>query len=201
MIRLTLPVLLVLVCLNLPAQNCGNGILDPRVAAVLHDSIKDLQPKLSRLSIEVRRKVNPGEDKSFPAGDVQITIIPGDSIPVYIFNANHGKNLPAVLYFHSGAFVFPFLPFMKQECWRMSKELNAIVFAVDYRTAPQHKFPAAVNDAYRSFEWLLSHGSAWDADINKLVISGISAGANLSAVVCQKAKKTGLANKIKLQVL
>ena len=61
--------------------------------------------------------------------------------------------------------------------------------------------PAAVNDAYRSFEWVLSNGSQWNADVNKLIVSGMSAGANLAAVVCHKAKKAGLSNKIKLQVL
>lgn len=201
MIRIVTSILLCLLGLNLMAQSCGNGTLDPRIATVLRDSIKDLQPRLSRVSIEEGKQTKLTSDSSFPTGDVSITFITKDSIPIYVFNASHGKNIPAILYFHPGAFIVPFLPFMKQECWRMSKELNAVVFAVDYRIAPKHKFPAAVNDAYRSFEWLLKDGKSWGADVNKLVISGMSAGANLTAVVCQKAKKAGLADRIKLQVL
>jgi acetyl esterase len=185
--------------LNVNAQHCGTGMLDPRIAAVLRDSIKDLQPRLR--TPDPNKPAKPATVTTYPAGDMSIIKITADSIPVYIFNANHGTQLPAVLFFHAGAFVFPFMPFMKNECWRMSRDLNAIVFAIDYRIAPANKFPAAVNDAYHAFEWILDNGATWGADMNKLVISGMSAGANLTAVVCQKAKNAGLANRIKLQVL
>jgi acetyl esterase len=127
--------------------------------------------------------------------------IKSDSLPVYIFNATRSENLPVILYFHPGGFVTPFLTFMKYDCWKMSKDLQAIVFAVDYRIAPANKFPAAVNDAYAAFEWLLIHGQRYGGDIDKLVVSGLSAGANLATVVSHKAKAHGLSSKIKLQVL
>lgn len=202
MLRIVTPLILCLVFTRpLPAQTCKTGILDPRIAAVLRDSIKDLQPGLDRMSIEEAKQRRLATENVFPAGDLNVITITTDSIPVYIFNATHEKDLPAILYFHPGAFVVPLLPFMKQECWRMSRDLSAVVFAVDYRIAPKHKFPAAVMDAYRSFEWVLKEGMTWGADIDKLIVSGMSAGANLSAVLCQKARAAGLADKIKLQVL
>src|SRR5690349_1803563 len=132
MIRLLLLLLISVVWSNVDAQKCGHGTLDPRIVAVLRDSIKDLQPRLR--SADPNKPARPATATAYPAGDVTVVTITSDSIPIYIFNANHGKDLPAVLFFHAGAFVFPFMPFMKNECWRMSRDLNAIVFAVDYRT-------------------------------------------------------------------
>lgn len=192
--------LILLYVINGRAQPCQTGVLDPRIQAVLRDSIKDLEPRLHRFSIEERKQITLASSNPFPRPDMQVVRITNDSVPVYIFNANHERNLPIILYFHPGGFVVPLLPFMKEECWTMSKSLKAVVFAVDYRIAPGHKFPAAVDDAYRALKWVLSDGMHY-GDVSRLVVSGMSAGANLTAVICQKAKLDGIADKISLQVL
>lgn len=196
-------IILVLICLTsieCRPQTCETGLLDPQTKANLA-RIGDLQPKLNRISIEQAKQGQLSDDLLFPHDDVSVVKITADSVPVYVFNASHDKNLPVILYFHPGGFVTPFLPFMKQECWKMSKDYHAIVFAVDYRIAPEHRFPSAVNDAYNAFKWLLDNGSRYGGDIDKLAVAGMSAGGNLAAVVCHKAKNKGLASKIKLQIL
>lgn len=90
---------------------------------------------------------------------------------------------------------------MEFSLWQDAKTYGAIVFAVDYRVAPEHKFPAAVNDSYHSFKWIAEHAAEFGGDTSRLVLMGHSAGANLVAVVAQKAKKEKLAHKIKLQVM
>jgi acetyl esterase len=78
---------------------------------------------------------------------------------------------------------------------------SAIVFAVDYRVAPENKFPAAVHDSYNAFTWIAENGHTLGGDTSRIALMGHSAGANLVAVITQKAKKEGIVNKIKLQVL
>ncbi|HEX5652280.1 MAG TPA: alpha/beta hydrolase, partial [Chitinophagaceae bacterium] len=71
----------------------------------------------------------------------------------------------------------------------------------DYRVAPEHKFPAAVNDSYNAFKWIAQHGAEFGGDTSRIALIGNSAGANLVAVITQKAKNDGIVGKIKLQVL
>jgi acetyl esterase len=184
------------------AQACNSGKLDPRVEAVLKDSIiKDLTSKLDRISVEQVKNDNLKAESSYPQNDVQDIKITSNNIHVLVYNATHGKSLPVIIYYHPGGFVTPLLPWMEHDFWKASLDYNAIVFGVDYRVAHESKYPAAVNDAYGAFKWITEHGQEFGGDTSKIVVFGLSAGANLSTVVCQKAKKDGLVNKIKLQVL
>ncbi len=198
--KILLTSLLSIIDLAAICQTCDTGKLDPQVAESLL-KIGDLKPKLDRTSIEQAKQDKLDHDELYPIEDLTIVRITSDSIPIYIFNATHENDVPTVLYFHPGGFVTPFLSFMKYDAWKMSKDLHAIVFATDYRIAPAHRFPTAVNDAYHSFKWLISNGEKYGGNVNNFVIAGLSAGANLATVVCQKAKRNGLASKIKLQIL
>jgi acetyl esterase len=85
--------------------------------------------------------------------------------------------------------------------WKDAKTFHAIVFAIDYRVAPEHKFPTGFNDSYNSFKWITEHGKEFGGDPDRIIIMGVSAGANLTAAVSLKAKQEGIAQKIKLQVM
>ena len=181
------------------AQTCQTGKLDPRVATALRDLLPDLPSSLTT-SVEQIRNVQM-KAPAFPKADVHYLNIGADSIPIQIYNPAHTAGLPIIISYHPGGFVTPILPFMEYEFWRQAKTYNAIVVAVDYRVAPEHKFPAAVNDAYNTFKWVANYGHRYGGDTSRIMVLGLSAGGNLAAVVCQKAKKEGLANRIKLQVL
>ncbi|HZG25339.1 MAG TPA: alpha/beta hydrolase [Chitinophagaceae bacterium] len=182
------------------AQTCRTGKLDSRVAQTLNTVLSDLQPASATVSVEQIRDVKM-KTLPFPRADVQHVRITADSIPVKIYNPAHAAGLPIIISYHPGGFVTPMLPFMEYEFWRQAKTYRAIVFAVDYRVAPENKYPAAVNDAYNTFKWVADHGQEYGGDTARIIVSGLSAGGNLAAVVCQKAKKEGLTGKIKLQVL
>ena len=137
----------------------------------------------------------------YPRDDVKRITITADSIPVLIFNATHATNLPIIINYHGGGFIAPLIPALEFSLWQDAKTYDAIVFAVDYRVAPEHKFPAAVNDSYNAFKWIVAHGAEFGGDTSRIVLMGGSAGANLAAVVTQKAKQEGIVKKIKLQVL
>lgn len=179
------------------AQPCQTGRLDPRVALALRTVLADLPSSLTT-SVEQIRDVNI-KAPAFPKADV--AYIKADGIPVHVYNPAHARGLPIIISLHPGGFVTPILPFMEYEFWRQAKTYQALVFAVDYRVAPEHKYPAAVNDAYAAFKWIAANGQRYGGDTSRIVVLGSSAGGNLAAVVCQKANLDGLANRIKLQVL
>lgn len=184
------------------AQSCGTRQLNPEIVYFLKlIGYQDLTlEQLRKMPIEQIKFAGPPA-MPYPKTDVQRIKITADSIPVLVFNPTHGKNLPVIINYHGGGFISPLLPSLEQPLWQEAKNLEAIVFAIDYRVAPEHKFPAAVNDSYNAFKWIAEHGSEFGGDINRIVLEGNSAGANLVAVIAQKAKKEGISNKIKLQVM
>lgn len=184
------------------SQNCGTRQLNPEIAYFLKMiGYKDLTlEELRKMPIAQIKFAGPPA-MPYPQGDVKRIKVTADSIPVLVFNPTHGKNLPIIINYHGGGFIAPLLPGLEQPLWQEAKNFTAVVFAVDYRVAPEHQFPAAVNDSYAAFKWIAEHGGEYGGATNKIVIEGSSAGANLVAVIAQKAKKEGLGNTIKLQVM
>jgi len=86
------------------------------------------------------------------------------------------------------------------QCRQLTAEAGITVVAVDYRLAPEHKFPAAVDDAWAATRWVAEHGSELGVDARRLAVAGDSAGGNLAAVVALLARDAG-APAIALQVL
>ena len=184
------------------AQTCGDRQLDPRVASFLK------MIGYEDFTIEQLRKMPIAQIKfagppviPYPQEDVKRVKITADSIPVLIFNPSHTQNLPILINYHGGGFISPLLPGLEHSLWQEAKTYEAVVFAIDYRVAPENKFPAAINDSYNAFKWIADHGGDFGGDTSRIVLTGNSAGANLVAVLAQKAKKDGIGNKIKLQVM
>ena len=184
------------------AQNCGTRLLNPEIAYFLKMiNYQDLTlEQLRQMPIEQIKYAGPPA-MPYPKSDVQRIKITADSIPVLVFNPTKGKNLPIIINYHGGGFIAPLLPCLEQPLWLEAKNFEAVVFAIDYRVAPEHPFPAAVNDSYNAFKWIAEHGQEYGGDTNRIVLEGNSAGANLVAVVAQKAKKERISSKIKLQIM
>ncbi|MBS1733918.1 MAG: alpha/beta hydrolase [Bacteroidetes bacterium] len=184
------------------AQSCGNRQLDSRVQTFLKIiGYKDLSLEELRSTPIAQIRLAGPPMIPYPKVDVIRMKITADSIPVLIFNPAHSKNMPIIINYHGGGFIAPLIPALEHSLWQDAKTYEAVVFAVDYRVAPENKFPAAVNDSYNAFKWIARHGTEFGGDTGRIVLMGHSAGANLAAVVCQKSKKDGIDGKIKLQVL
>ncbi len=183
-------------------QSCGSRLLDPRVAYFLKligyedHSIEQLRAMPIEQIKFPQLPLIP-----YPAADVKRIKITADSIPVLVFNPAHAQNLPVIINYHGGGFIMPLLPGLEHSLWQDAKTYGAIVFAIDYRVAPENKFPAAVNDSYNAFKWIGDHAGEFGGDTSRIALMGNSAGANLVAVIAQKAKKEGISSKIKLQVM
>ena len=183
-------------------QACGTRQLDQRIVSFLQMiGYQDLTlEQLRSMPIEQIKFAGPPVIP-YPKEDVTRIKITADSIPVLVFNPLHKANLPVLVNLHGGGFISPLLPALEHSLWQDAKTYNAVVFAIDYRVAPEHKFPAAVNDSYNGFKWISEHASEFGGDTSRIALMGNSAGANLVAVVSQKAKKEGISGKIKLQIM
>jgi acetyl esterase len=98
---------------------------------------------------------------------------------------------PLLVFFHGGGFVAGDLDTHDGLCRRICRDGNLHVLSVDYRLAPEHPFPAAVEDAVAAFRWACTHAGALGALPDKVAVGGDSAGGNLAAVICQKAATEG----------
>jgi acetyl esterase len=187
---------------NVAAQPCGTRQLDPRALAFLKlINYRDMSLEELR-NIPIEQIKNDGPPVvPYPKEDVKRIKITKDSIPILVFNPLHEKNLPIIINYHGGGFIAPLIPSLEHSLWQDAITYKAIVFAVDYRVAPEHKFPAAVNDSYNAFKWIAENGNKLDGDTSHLILMGNSAGANLVAVITQKAKKENISNRIRLQVM
>jgi acetyl esterase len=133
-------------------------------------------------------KVAPGieaSDRTIPG--------PGGDIPVRVYRrpgTGSSESRPLVIYFHGGGFVLGELRMGDWLCSNVARNVGAVVVSVDYRLAPSHRFPAAVDDCYAAVLWAAENGGSLGAG-GPLGIMGESAGGNLTAVTCLLARDRG----------
>jgi acetyl esterase len=125
-----------------------------------------------------------------PVHAVEDATIPGPAgeIPVRIYRPSAAARLPLVMWLHGGGWVIGGLDSHDQLCRQLCDESAAIVVSVDYRLAPESKFPAAVDDAVAAWTWVNAHASELGADPARVAIGGDSAGGNLAAVTSLVAR-------------
>src|SRR6266404_5398240 len=124
-----------------------------------------------------------------PGVDLSERAIPGpdSDIPARVYRlagpASGAGPRPLVLYFHGGGFVFGDMRMGDWLCSRVAAGVAAVVVSVDYRLAPRHRFPAAVEDCYAALTWAAANAAELGAG-GPVGVMGESAGGNLSAVMC-----------------
>jgi len=96
-----------------------------------------------------------------------------------------------VLYFHGGGFVSVDLRVGDWMCGTVARDLDAVVVSIEYRLAPEHPFPAGLDDCYAGLLWTVEHAVEFGADPRRLGVMGESAGGNLAAVVALMARDAG----------
>jgi acetyl esterase len=126
-------------------------------------------------------------------GRVEDLFIPGPAgdIPIRIYSSEHGGLRPALVYFHGGGFVFGNLDTHDALCRSLAKESGAVVISVDYRLAPEHKFPAAVDDSHAATMWVAANAERLGIDASRISVGGDSAGGNLATVVAMRCRDAG----------
>lgn len=152
------------------------------------DDLPGTRERMSALIEEMLAEApeRPGvesEDISIPgpAGD--------QDLPLRIYRpVGAASSLPCVYWIHGGGMVMGDLDQSDATCERLVAELECVVVSVDYRLAPEHPYPAPVDDCYTGLEWVTEHAADVGADPARIAISGKSAGGGLSAAVALRAR-------------
>jgi acetyl esterase len=145
------------------------------------------------------------DPKNIPIGKTESVeaMGPAGAIPLRIYSpvAAGAGVLPAIVFFHDGGFVLGDLDTGDTLCRMLANESHCRVVSVDYRLAPEHKFPAAVEDCFAAARWVEENATRLGVDANHLAVAGDSAGANLAAVVAQLARANNRIPHIAFQLL
>lgn len=135
------------------------------------------------------------DNRDIPVGKIENRMIGGaqGEIPARIYTpiAAGASPLPTLIYFHGGGFVCGDLDSHDTLCRGLTARSGCRVIAVDYRLAPEHRFPAAIEDGYAALRWVEANAPALGVDSNRIAVGGDSAGGNIAAVTCLLAKAAG----------
>jgi acetyl esterase len=175
--------------------------LDPQVQAVIEmvarsgrPAYHTLSPKDARqLFLETRPAATPTPPQIGSVRNLVAETAAG-TIPLRLYRpagVSDATPLPAYVYFHGGGWVIGDLETHDVLCRQLTAASGASVISVDYRLAPEHKFPAAADDAWAATRWVVAHGGELGLDAGRLAVGGDSAGGNLAAVVALMARDAG----------
>lgn len=118
--------------------------------------------------------------------------VEGGNIHIRIYTPKSTGPFPVVVYYHGGGFVIADLDVYDATPTIISDQLGAIVVSVAYRLAPEHKFPAAHNDAFAAYKWVMANAESLKGDPKKIAVAGESAGGNLAVNVAIMARDKGI---------
>lgn len=142
---------------------------------------------------EQARKGYPVNPSPVPVGTVHELRIPGpqSEIPVRMYVPQGPGPHPLLMFFHGSGFVLLDLDTHDDICRRLCAGASCVVASVDYRLAPEHKFPAAPDDCLAATRWLAAHATEFHADPKRIVVAGDSAGGCLAAVTALRIRDEG----------
>jgi acetyl esterase len=131
----------------------------------------------------------PGE----PVAKVEDRSIPGPevAIPVRIYFPEGAAPFPVMVFYHGGGWVIGNIDSHDALCRKLTNAIGCVTVSVDYRLAPEAKFPAAAEDSYAATQWVSEHAASLGCDPKRLAVCGDSAGGNLAAVVPLMARDRG----------
>ncbi len=115
---------------------------------------------------------------------------PGGAIPVRIYTPTGTGPFPVIVYFHGGGFVIATIDTYDASARALANAAGAVVMSVEYRKAPEHKFPAAHDDAYAAYVWAVRNASQIGGDSTRVALAGESAGGNLALATAMRVRDT-----------
>src|SRR5579875_1997712 len=169
--------------------------LDPQMKAIL-DTIaaaggkpfNAMTPAEAREGIKLLVQVFGGQPEQMAKVEDRRVPGPAGEIPLRVYTPGGAAPMGGLVYFHGGGWVIGDIDSHDEVCCGLAKGAGCIVVSVDYRLAPEHKFPAAPEDCFAATKWVSQNAAALGIDANRIAVGGDSAGGNLAAVVAQMAR-------------
>lgn len=170
----------------------------PEIRSLLDQQATSGRPPLHHQSVEQARAFHVADAAALngppaPVAAVADRRVPGPAgeLPVRVYTPEGEPPFPIVVFFHGGGWVVGTLDTYDPLCRALAAATPAVVVSVDYRLAPEHRWPAAVEDAYAATEWASRNAAALGGVQHRLAVAGDSAGGNLAAVVALGARDRG----------
>jgi acetyl esterase len=172
--------------------------LRPEIEALLARMAAAGNPPLQRQSVPQARRLHAASAATLNGPPVPVAATDDRTIPgpagdlrVRVYTPHGEPPFPIVVWFHGGGWVVGSLDTYDTVCRRLSAAVPAVVVAVDYRLAPEHRYPAAVEDSYAATVWASRNAAELGGSQHRLAVAGDSAGGNLAAVVALGARDRG----------
>lgn len=171
-------------------------VLDPQVQIIVrlaetlgHGEWSQLGVHKARRAMEVSSQILQARPEGPLDIHDEVVRVKGGVIRLRVYKpveaAAKGKLLPVVVFYHGGGFVLGSLRSHHGECCALALGAGAIVIAVDYRLAPEHVFPTAVDDGVAAYLWAVDKAQSLGGDRSRMAVAGDSAGGNIAAVVAR----------------
>ncbi len=167
-------------------QQALKAMADARLPA-----IENLSPTEARAVFDAMAKARGGTPAPTARSEDLAAPGPGGAVPLRVYWPNAEGTRPAVLYFHGGGHVLGNLDTHDVIARNLCAGSEAVVVSVDYRMGPEHRFPAAVDDSWAAYRWLVANAADLGVDPARIAVCGDSAGGNLAAVVALQARDAG----------
>ncbi|MEI9987911.1 MAG: alpha/beta hydrolase [Aliidongia sp.] len=168
-------------------------VFDPDMAAIVAAFLATVPPGPKDLA-QMRRRVAdyPLPTRSTPIARVEDLTIPGPTGPLTARLYAPAEGAPLIVFYHGGGWVLCSIDTHDSLCRALAAASGAAVLSIDYRLAPEHKFPAAFEDAMAALVWAAANAAALGCDPTRLAVAGDSAGGNLAAAAALAAPAAGI---------
>lgn len=171
--------------------------VDPQIEAMLANAppwpgVRNMELAALRQAVRESSLMLPAPEDA-PVASVADRAIagPGGSLKLRIYTPHGTVPFPVVVYCHGGGYVVGDLDTQDMIARALNSWSGAVVVSVDYRLAPEHRFPAACDDAYAALQWAAANAAEFGGDADRLALAGDSAGGNLAAAAALRARDHG----------
>jgi acetyl esterase len=187
----------------MPLNPTIEQVLD-MIARAKRPAYHDLTPQAARASYEKSAPIlEVPAARMFSVEDIDVPMRDGASIRVRLYHPvepQWATPAPALVYYHGGGFTVGSVNTHDAICRMFARDAQCVVMSVDYRLAPEHKFPAAVDDAFDALQWLHANALVYGVDANRIAVGGDSAGGTLATVCAVLARDAGIPLALQLLI-